>query len=92
MNRPIFNKFSAGSPVEDFNSKMREYLVYLEARDRKCSRLETERWEVSRMSEGMHKAMEENHELRRSMKVLRSQIKTMWKEEYAVQKTPMHLM
>ncbi len=80
MNRPLFNRFATGNPTDDYNERMRKYVFYLEGRDKKCSRLETERWEVSRIAENLHKTMEEAHGLRTTLKILRSQIKHMWKE------------
>lgn len=83
MHRPLFNRFATGNPTDDYNNRMREYLIHLEARDKKCLHLECERQGFARIAEGMHKAMEENHELRATLKILRSQIKTMWKENHA---------
>jgi hypothetical protein len=79
MNRPVFNKFSEGDPVEDYNRRMREWLVYLEARDRRCTILE-HRMNEENYAKALHSTREKNYELSRSMKVLRSQIKTMFKE------------
>ena len=80
MHRPLFNRFATGDPKEDYNIRMRAYVQYLEARDKKCLGLECERQGYARMAEGMHKAMEEAHDLRKTLKILRSQIKHMWKE------------
>lgn len=80
MNRPIYNKFSSRNATDDFNSRMREYVVYLEKRDRLCTQLELHQFDLREMVENMHAAMEESHELRSTLKTLRSQIKYMWKE------------
>lgn len=82
MNRPRFNKFAKGDPQQDFNERMRKYVLYLESREVICTRLEREHLNYQRdYVEVLHGTMEENHELRRSMKILRKQIINMFKEE-----------
>jgi hypothetical protein len=77
MRRPIFNKFSSCHPQEDYNERMRVYLLHLEERNTLCYRLENE---VGRLRLEAHKAEQEARSLRQSMKVLRSQLKAMFKE------------
>ena len=77
MIRPIFNKFSNGDPQDEHNKRMRVYLLHLEERNTLCYRLENQ---VGRLRLEAHKAEQEARSLRQSMKVLRSQLKAMFKE------------
>lgn len=80
MIRPIFNKFSNGDPQDEHNKRMRVYLLHLEERNTLCYRLENEVGRLRLEAHNAHKAEQEARSLRQSMKVLRSQLKAMFKE------------
>jgi len=80
MNRPAFNKFAKGDPKTDYNLRMGEYVVWLEARSRKCHSLETRMMDTSLVANALHSTQEQNYELSKSMKILRSQLRAMFKE------------
>lgn len=91
MIRPTFNRFADGDPREDFNNRMRHYLVHLEENQR------TESYEfiVFRRRSAELRAdllREENRDLRQTLKILRSQIKTIYKEHHGYEKTAVHRM
>lgn len=80
MNRPGFNKFAKGDPSEDYNRRMREYIVWLELRSKRCYRMEQDRSEVRDLASALHSSQEECNALGYSLKNLRAQIRTMYKE------------
>lgn len=80
MNRPGFNKFANGDPKEDYNRRMRAYVVWLELREKRCVKLEHRMAEDNLVAHALHSTQEQNYELCKSMKVLRSQIRALFKE------------
>ena len=80
MNRPAFNKFAKGDPTQDYNRRMREYIVWLEVRAKKCDQLEQDRWYTSKIVQDLHRSQLHTFEISKSMKILRSQIRAMFKE------------
>jgi hypothetical protein len=80
VNRPGFNKFASGDPSEDYNRRMREYIVWLELRSKRCYRMEQDRSEVSSLASELHSSQEECESLKYSMKNLRYHLRTMFKE------------
>ena len=80
MIRPKFNRFGRGDPEKDFNNAMKHYLIYLEGRNQICFGLESVAYNAKHISENYHRIENENIELKKTLKILRSQIKTMFKE------------
>ena len=88
MNRPLFNRFADGDPREDFNNRMRVYLVHLEENQmgdtyRQLIYMRDEHLKNYRVE------AEKNRELRQTLKTLRSQIKAIYKEHHGYKKTAM---
>lgn len=84
MRRPQFNKFSNDFPHQDYNDRMREYLVYLEHR---VERLSQEKWRLEyrvehfrESAQKTYSAERETQELRTTLKILRNQIRKAFAE------------
>lgn len=79
MIRPVKKSFIyASNPAVAYNEAMRNYLVYLEENQRG----ETYQhicWERDQAGRDLYAKEQENHELKKTLKVLRSQLKKIFK-------------
>ena len=91
MNRPTFNRFADGDPREDFNRRMRIYLVHLEE-NQKTSTYQFEIFRRQQAEERSSALMKENFYLKKYQKQLRSEIKNIYKEHHGYQEETVHRM
>lgn len=89
MIRPTFNRFAEGDPREDFNSRMRTYLLHLEENQQTLTYQDLLRERNEAWIDGWRKE-EKIRDLRRTLKTMRSQIKTIYKEHHGYEKATMH--
>ena len=83
MNRPDFKSYKyAADPRKAYSDAMKNYLVHLEENQRgETYQALVQNYAISRQL--TINAEMESYELRKTLKILRSQIKTMWKENNA---------
>ena len=83
MLRPNFKSYKyAADPRRAYSDAMKNYLVYLEENQAGDTNRELRYMRDEHLKNYWHKEAQ-NIELRKTLKILRSQIKTMWKENNA---------